>query len=407
MPPLLAQLRLADCDRGAVVVLGLTATGLSVARAMAGDGAVAVGIDAELWQPGRWSRRVGTVAGLSDRPLDATLVDAVTAFARTIRGPCCIVPATDAAVLWCIEHRARLAPEVHVSAGYEPSLAGMLLDKAEFATRCMALDIDVPKTLIVGDVPAVRAAVAEVGYPCLLKPRYVHEWRHRLAGQKLVVLREAADLDRALELLGPDVTAFVVQERVVGPESELLVGGVWSGQGDGRVRCVFTGRKVRQLPRGHGSATYARSEDLPEVQRLSTAIVEKLGYRGICGTEFKVDPRSGRLRLLEVNPRPTLWFDLCRLAGCEITAAHVDELLGRTPRPVHPGRAGAVWRYGLRDAVALAGAGWQAASVALIGDPLADGDAVLAWDDPHATIGAVAHTLRQGLETVLDLWKAR
>jgi hypothetical protein len=61
----------------------------------------------------------------------------------------------------------------------------------------------------------------------------------------------------------------------------------------------------------------------------------------------------------------------------------------------------------LRDAVALAGAGWQAAAEALIGDPLADGDAVVAWDDPQAAVGAVAHTLRQGIETVRDLLRKR
>ena len=74
----------------------------------------------------------------------------------------------------------------------------------------------------------------------------------------------------------------------------------------------------------------------------------------IAEVEFKRDARDGRLRIMEINPRPGLWFQLARSAGVDILAAAADDLSGR---PIGPGgeqRDGVRWRYGLKDAYAAA-----------------------------------------------------
>jgi peptidoglycan/xylan/chitin deacetylase (PgdA/CDA1 family) len=78
-----------------------------------------------------------------------------------------------------------------------------------------------------------------------------------------------------------------------------------------------------------GSASFAESEWSPEVARLSTELIGKLGFAGVCGTEYKPDPRDGRWKLIEVNPRPTLWFSLTRAAGCDVVFEAYRDLVGR------------------------------------------------------------------------------
>lgn len=78
------------------------------------------------------------------------------------------------------------------------------------------------------------------------------------------------------------------------------------------------------------------------------------GYKGIAHVEFKRDPRDGRLRMIEINPRPALWFQLASTAGVDIVAAAADDLSGRPIAPGREQRDGVRWRYGLKDAYAAA-----------------------------------------------------
>jgi len=378
-----------------VFVLTLTATGLAVARDIATLGWRVIGVDSDRSRPGCYSRHIGYVKGLSDLPYGLALVDALSDAAKKLPVPPIILPASDDAVQWCIQHRETLGSLVRWSAGHTCDRAGILLDKSRFAQVCKDLQIDVPLTFQPTNLQDIEAFVAHCGLPCIVKPRAGHLWRQRLKGQKLLVPKDLEELKRAFDEIIGDPSAVVLQELVQGPESNLLVGAVWAGQ-EGGVRHVLTARKIRQFPRDFGSGSLVRSEDLPEVRKLSSQIVEQLDYRGLCGTEFKLDERSGRLRLIEINPRPTLWFDLCRAAGTHLIAAHAQELAGQLPLEMKQQRDGTVWRYGVRDAIALLQAGPRAA-LAAARQPHTDADAVFAWDDPAAAIASLGHTALQAI----------
>lgn len=380
------------------MVLALTGTGLAVARAVAQAGLGPVlGVDDDQTRPGLYSRHVTCHPKLTRRKLDDTLITELVAYARAQDHPVVLVPAADDACEWLADNAEKFLPSLRISAGYSPERAGVLLDKWAFGERCRLLGIDVPLTYLPETLEDVRAFAQEVGLPCIVKPRAGHLWRNRLSGQKLLVPQTLEQLLRDMEHIVGDPKAVVLQELVPGPESNLGVAAVWTGQ-DGTLRHVLTARKIRQFPRQFGSGSRVVTEALPEVADLSAQVLQKLDYRGLCGTEFKYDPRSGNWRLIEINPRPTLWYDLCRAAGSNLIAAHILELAGLDPGAVGRQRQQVAWEYGLRDAVALAQAGgvraiWQA----FRREGLPSTDAVMAWDDPGVTLAAGAHFVGQAL----------
>src|SRR5690606_28708044 len=71
--------------------------------------------------------------------------------------------------------------------------------------------------------------------------------------------------------------------------------------------------------------------------------------RGICGAEYKRDPRDGRLKIIEINPRPTLWFQATHDAGKRIAEAAVRDLAGKPQPDDSPQDDSLRWRYGLKD----------------------------------------------------------
>lgn len=378
------------------VVLAMTGTGLAVARAVSTLGPV-IAIDAERSRPGLYSRHVVRHPQLTHRALDAALVEPLIEFAHQQKRPVVVVPAADDACEWVADHRDALAGHVRFSAGYSPERSGLLLDKWAFGDRCRELGIDVPLTYMPQTLEDVRSFAQEIGLPCIVKPRAGHLWRNRLSGQKLLVPETMEELLGAMETIVGDPKAVVLQELVAGPERNLGVAAAWVGQ-DGTLRHLLTARKIRQFPRQFGSGSRVVTEALPEVARLSAEVLQRLDYRGVCGTEYKYDLRHQRWRLIEINPRPTLWYDLCRAAGSDLLAAHVRELAGLEPGSVSPQRQGVAWEYGLRDAVALGQSGGPAALWrALRAEGLPHTDAVMALDDPGATAAAAAHFVGQAL----------
>jgi predicted ATP-grasp superfamily ATP-dependent carboligase len=90
------------------------------------------------------------------------------------------------------------------------------------------------------------------------------------------------------------------------------------------------------------------------VAERSLDLLSRLDFRGVCGTEYKRDPRSGRWMLIEINPRPTLWYDLARAEGINPVEAAYRDLAGLEPLPPARQRNGVLWRYLARDWAACA-----------------------------------------------------
>lgn len=391
--------------RDVAIVLALTGTGLAVARALRGSGMVVIGVDNDAWRPGVWSRDLRWVGGLSELPLGEPLVDAIVAFARRERCRPVLVPAADDAIEWLLAHRVALGRCCTFSAGYVDARAGVLLDKLRFAAGCSELGIDVPLTVLPESRADVDAFVRQAGLPCIVKPRSGHKWRQRLRGQKLLVPQTEAEMHRMLDEIVGDPSAVVLQELIPGDEAEITVGAVWVGE-QGDLRSMLTARKMRQFPRDFGSGSWVRTEPLPEIARLSAEVVAALDVRGLCGTEFKRDRRTGRHRLIEINPRPTLWYDLCRAAGVELVRGHVEELRDGTRWPIAPQRDGVSWRYWTRDVIAMGQAsgglrglpGWLGQEWAT---PHADTEATMSLRDPTTIVASVAHTGWQAVTHLL------
>lgn len=385
------------------IVLGLTATGLAVARELRPRGVRVYGIDADRSRPGVWSRQVANLPGLSRRPLDDALVGALLQHAGQKDQRAVLIPAADDAVEWLIAHREALCERFSVSQGMTEDRAGVVLDKLRFAQSAKALGMDVPLTVMPRDRADVDDFVRQAGLPCIVKPRAGHLWRKRLKGAKLLVPESREALDRALDEVVGDVQAVVLQELVPGPESEIVLGAVVVSEATGEPVHVLTARKERQFPLDFGSGALVRTERLPEIDRLSREVVTRLGYRGICGTEFKRDPRNGRYRLIEINARPTLWFDICRAAGSHVIYAHYADLAGLPAPTVQPQRDGVVWRYLSRDLIALAQRHRKPLPFlrAAVRAPLADTDAVMAVRDPATIAANLAHTAVQAFSHLI------
>ena len=333
------------------VVLTLSPTGLAVARSLAPRGVRVFGVDSERWEIGHFSRWVERDPRIATLPAGPALLDGLLALGAEQRAKPVLFVAGDPYIDFVAEHHERLRERFVLQDSMRPEQSSVIVDKRRFYARCRDRGVVLPATFFPSSEDEARAAAASLSYPAIVKPTMGHAVRERLHGEKLV---EVADAESALAWWrrfrewGGD---SVLQELVIGPEANLFVAAVYV-DGSGRTTSLFTARKTRQYPPMFGSGSYMEACWSQEIADLSIEILEKLGYRGICGTEFKWDGREKLWKLIEINPRPTLWYALSRRAGVDVVWDAYCDLTGQ-PNPVHIGAQDdtARWQLLVRDVV--------------------------------------------------------
>ena len=231
----------------------------------------------------------------------------------------------------------------------DPDLVEDLVDKRRFLDLSERLGLPTPRTALVGAGTTSRVATA-LRFPVVVKPvtRDDARWGAMAAGAKVLEIGSTAELDAALERFDSAGIDVLVQEVVPGPEERVVSYHVYVDPGGSRV-AEFTGRKVRTHPLAYGHSTALEVVDLPQVRDLGRDIVARLGLVGVAKLDLKEDP-DGRLRLLEVNPRFTLWNHPAALAGINLPALVYADLSGQPRPPIGPLRSGVRWCDPLTDA---------------------------------------------------------
>jgi len=69
------------------------------------------------------------------------------------------------------------------------------------------------------------------------------------------------------------------------------------------VKAVFIHKKVRMYPVQGGPSTLREGVEHPRIMELGMSLLKSLKWVGVAMVEFKVDPRDGIPKLMEVNPR--------------------------------------------------------------------------------------------------------
>jgi len=69
------------------------------------------------------------------------------------------------------------------------------------------------------------------------------------------------------------------------------------------VKAVFVHKKLRTYPVRGGPSTLREGVEHPRIMELGLSLLKALNWVGIAMVEFKVDPRDGIPKLMEVNPR--------------------------------------------------------------------------------------------------------
>jgi predicted ATP-grasp superfamily ATP-dependent carboligase len=303
------------------------------------------------------------------------------------------------------EHREALAQHFILAESMRSEVNSLFTNKHTFYERCQNEDVAMPRTFFPKDEAEAREAAQSLRYPAIVKPTLGHLFRRKLKGNKLVEVAGPEDLLHWWRQFREWGGESVLQEVISGPEANIFVAALYT-DAQGECRSIFTARKTRQYPPMYGSGSYMEACWSEEIAELSIDLIRKLGYKGICGSEFKWDERDREWKLIEVNTRPTLWFSLTRAAGVDVVWDAYCDLVGR-PNPVHANCQDdrVRWQLPIRDLVSglhfwRKGELGFGAFLRSVVDPRRKDFGDVSFRDPGTLIGLPANTLYKYTQNV-------
>lgn len=176
-----------------------------------------------------------------------------------------------------------------------------------------SLGIPTPRTWYIDDISQIDTLKDELPYPVVIKPRKAAgalgvsypETPEELEAQYLSVHRRFPHpmIQEFIPREGPGYGAsFLIDER-------------------GRVKASFVHKRLREYPVTGGASTYRESAIHNDIREMAQSLLQALKWFGVAMVEFKVDPRDGVPKLMEINPR--FWGSLALAVGAGVNFPHL------------------------------------------------------------------------------------
>lgn len=311
------------CTDTPVVVLNTHHSGLAIARDLGPLGIRVIGLTAIRSFPGNASRWLEYRAAPDSLAQPDELFDYLLKLGDELGVRAILLPTRDHDVNLLARHSSALAARFLM-----PMLPGADLDrvmnKDTLASVATEVGLNVPRAVTVSR-PAELERASSLRFPCICKPVYASQWRKPDIWE--AVGRQKALRVASFEELGAFYAGFseldpliVVQEWVEGGEKNLQVFGSYCST-DHDVVAFFTARKRLQYPPLSGTGIVVEALRLPELEGPSRALLRRLKFHGISEIEYKRDERSGRLYLIEINPRHWDQHGLGTVVGVNLSEA--------------------------------------------------------------------------------------
>ncbi len=337
--PVIAPAGLGNYDQVGALITGADYRGLGVARSLGRRGIPFLLLkrpshylaavskyahNSEVWPLGDESQDLDFILDLAER--------------KGVKG-WVLIPTDDAAVGLVARHHDVLAKQFCLTTPPWEKLS-CFCDKRQLNKIGRELNVDQPWTVY----PRDREEVTQLrcSFPVIIKPA-LREAYNRLTTAKAWRVDDRASLiaryDEACSMMAPELV--MIQEMIPGwGEAQFSYAALCQ---DGRPLASVVARRARQYPMDFGQfSTYVETIDDPGVVEPSVRLLEAARYTGLVEVEFKRDPRDGRFKVLDVNPRVWGWHTLGARVGVDFSYLLWRMVRSKAVPEVHGG-PGARW----------------------------------------------------------------
>jgi predicted ATP-grasp superfamily ATP-dependent carboligase len=218
------------------------------------------------------------------------------------------------------------------------------LEKLEFANRkdkilklAEANGIPIPKTWHIDHISQLNGLKDSLPYPVVIKPR-------KSSGAMGVAYpKHPAELISQYLAIHQRFPYPLIQELI--PSSGNGYGASFLMGENGEVKASFVHKRLREYPVTGGASTLRESVRHDDIRDMGCTLLKTLDWFGVAMVEFKMDPRDGIPKLMEINPR--FWGSLSLAVAAGVNFPFLLHKMSRGERfkPVEHYRIGKKCRW--------------------------------------------------------------
>jgi predicted ATP-grasp superfamily ATP-dependent carboligase len=316
-----------QCD---VAILGMSATGLSVARSLGRKGVRVFGIDCNRLNPGMLSRYVKPCCSPDTVKDEAVFINYLISFAKARPRPLILMCAHDEYVVAVSRNRDVLAPYFKFNIPSK-EIVEDFLDKRRSNDIARMCGLECPATYFAENEYEVGQIIEKVKFPCALKPAISHLWKGKFGGKKLFLINSKDELLIKFREIRRVYSEIMVQDLISGKDDQIYAFCTYFDK-NSEPLAIFTKRKLRQHPIHFGISSFSFSEVEPVVLEKGLEFFKKLKYSGFGALELKRDAEDNRFKFTELNMRFLMTGELAIASGIDFPYIMYRDLAGENQK---------------------------------------------------------------------------
>ncbi len=170
-----------------------------------------------------------------------------------------------------------------------------VLNKRNVLELAKKKGIPIPRTWCIDDLSQLKALQKSLPYPVVIKPK-------QSAGAIGVTYpANPAELMEQYLAVHNRFPFPLIQERI--PSQGAGYGASFLMDEKGSVKASFVHKRLREYPVTGGASTLRESVKQDDIRDMAHTLLTALDWFGVAMVEFKMDPRDGIPKLMEINPR--------------------------------------------------------------------------------------------------------
>lgn len=219
-----------------------------------------------------------------------------------------LIPTIDEYVIFLSQNSGELKKRfIPVVQDWE--LTKKIINKDTLYIQAQEIGVPTPRVYAPDSIEFLHEKRNYFSYPCILKPDESHIF-DRIYGKKNFVIHDFHELVEKFTETHQDKLRMTVSEIIPGDDSAIYSYRSYIDS-QGNVLAEMCTQKLRQYPPIFGRGSVVRTIPMiQEIRELALNLLRSFPYWGFSSTEFKLDHRDNRYKLMEINIRPvaTSWL---------------------------------------------------------------------------------------------------
>ena len=228
-----------------------------------------------------------------------------------------VIPMNDFAAGILAKHKQLLSKYAYICVNDLP-IFRLASDKLQTMRICMEENIPCPQTAVVDNIGEYD--FTKWKFPLVIKPRSGY------GANGFSIVKSIDELQRMFDATQKKFGLSLVQEYI--PQSSKQYQVEMFMDRNGVCKSFVLMDKIRWYPINGGSSTLNVTVKDEIIKKDCIKLLSKMKWRGYASLDLIRDPRDGKAKILEINPRINGTIKICFYAGVNMALLHLQDAFG-------------------------------------------------------------------------------